>query len=53
MNASQDWNIDRLCADEKAFEPASKHWLELSDGRASIVAWATTPTKLEAEALWI
>lgn len=52
-NATQNWNIDRLCADEQALKEASKHWLELSEGRSLINAWATSPTELEAEAIWI
>lgn len=53
INASQNWNINRLCSDEQALEAASEHWLELSEGRSLINAWDTSPTELEAEALWI
>jgi hypothetical protein len=51
-NATLTWNIDRLCADKQALEAASELWLELSEGRALIDAWATTPTELESEAQW-
>lgn len=53
VNATQYWNIDRLCSDKQALEAASEHWLYLSEGRSLINAWATSPAELEAEALWI
>ena len=53
INATQNWNTDRLCSDKQALEAAGEHWLELSEGRSLINAWATSPTELEAEALWI
>lgn len=52
-NATQNWNIGRLCAQEQALKAANEQWLELSENRPPINAWATTPTELEAEALWI
>jgi hypothetical protein len=52
-NATKTWNTDRLCTSEPALEAASEHWLELSEGRPPIDAWATSPAELEAEALWI
>jgi hypothetical protein len=53
MDAARKWNIDRLCADERALEAASEDWFELSEGRPLINAWATSPTEPEAEAQWI
>lgn len=53
MDGARNWDIDRLCAEEQALEAASENWLELSEGRALVDAWATSPTELEAEAQWL
>jgi hypothetical protein len=53
IGVARNWDIDRLCAEEQALEAANENWLELSEGRALINAWATSPTELEAEAQWI
>jgi hypothetical protein len=50
---ANNWDLDRLCADEQTLEAAGEHWLELSQGRALVDAWATSPTELEAEAQWL
>lgn len=50
---AHNWDLDRLYADEQTLEAASEDWLELSEGRAPIDAWATSPTELEAEAQWL
>ena len=38
---AQNWDLDRLYADEHALEAARENWLELSEGRVLIDAWAT------------
>ena len=53
INAVGNWNIDRLCADEQALEAANEDWLERSERRPLINAWAASPIELEAEAQWI
>jgi hypothetical protein len=53
MDAARKWNIDRVCADQRALKAASEDWFKLSEGRPLINAWATSPTELEAEARWI
>jgi hypothetical protein len=50
---AHNWDLDPLYADEQTLEAASEDWLELSEGRAPINAWATSPTELEAEAQWL
>lgn len=53
MEATPNWNIDRLCANEQAMKEADEHWRELSEGRVTINACSSTTTGLEAEACWI
>ncbi|KAI7704569.1 hypothetical protein KC353_g13409 [Hortaea werneckii] len=50
---AQNWNIDRLRANEQAMNEAGDHWRSLSEGRPVIKAWGATAAELEAEASWI
>jgi len=42
------WDLDRFYADEPTLEAASEDWRELSEERALVDAWATSPTELES-----
>lgn len=46
-------NIERLCADEHAKEPACEYWRMLSEGRPPLNAHAATTEEVDAEAHWI
>jgi hypothetical protein len=47
-----NWNIDRLCADEKAMRAAGEQWHELGGRRAPISSGASK-AELEDEARWM